>query len=78
MDNLARQSYVNQVIQRVEIVNWHNPDLNPGDSPLDPLDSSSASDNNNGNDSDILFKPSDVNSNNSKATKRCKKHAKRK
>ena len=52
--------------------------MDPGDSPSDPLDSSSASDNNNGNDSDILFEPSDIDSNNSKATKRCKKHTKRK
>ena len=69
---------MNQVIQRVEIINQHNPDLDPGDSPSDPLDSSSASDNNNSNDSDILFEPSDVDSNDSKATKRCKKCAKRK
>ena len=41
---------------------------------MDPSDSSSAS----GNDSDILFKLSDIDSNNSKATKRCKKHVKRK
>ena len=45
---------------------------------MDPLDLSSASDNNNGNDSDILFEPSDIDSNNSKATKRHKKHAMRK
>ena len=45
---------------------------------MDPLDLSSASDNDNGNDSDILFKLSDIDSNNSEATKRCKKHAKRK
>ena len=77
-DNLVRKSYVNQAIQRVEIVNQYNPDSDPGDSPLNPLDSSSASDNNNSNDSDILFKPSDIDSNNSKATKRCKKCVKRK
>ena len=78
LDNLARKSYVNQAIQRVEIINQHDPDLDPGDSLLDPLDSSSASDNDNDNNSDILFKSSDVDSNNSEATKRCKKHAKRK
>ena len=78
LNNLARKSYVNQAIQRAEIVNWYNPDLDPRDSPLDPLDSSSVSDNDNDNDSDILFEPSDVDSNNSKATKRHKKHAKRK
>ena len=78
LDNLARKSYVNQAIQRVEITNQHNPDLDPGDSPSDPSDLSSASDNNNGNDSDILFEPSDIDSNNSEATKRCKKCTKRK
>ena len=78
LDNLVRRSYVNQVIQRVEIVNWNNSSLNPDNNSSDLLSLSSLLSNNNDSNSDILFELSNTDLSNSEATKRYKKHVKKK
>ncbi|EJC97493.1 uncharacterized protein FOMMEDRAFT_163101 [Fomitiporia mediterranea MF3/22] len=77
-DNLARKSYVNRAIQRAEIVKRQDPDPDPGDSSSDSSDSSGYSSSDDGNDSDALFEPTDIDSSDSEGTKKRKKLAKRK